>query len=184
MPHAHFSFEVNERLCDILISKRHPKSDATPQVEENSTSKAFHALDTGFYWSSANALPERYIPEPWHWVLMETLQLTAQHWKNAWHSSVNLALQPCQSWSKFIPLLAWYLLLTLMTPVWYSSMNNPHSSHLHLVVQGKECLGGGLHPNMEELTALPIPQATIILHLRSKRNRIEQVFEHHNMEIS
>ena len=38
------------------LSKRYPKSDIATQVEKSSTSRAFHAHDTGSYWSSENAL--------------------------------------------------------------------------------------------------------------------------------
>ena len=52
-------------------------------VLKKSTSRAFHAHDTWSYWSSENALHERFIAERWHWVSMEMLQLTARLWKNA-----------------------------------------------------------------------------------------------------
>ena len=41
----------------------------------------FDAHDTGFNWSSENALHECFIAEQWHEVWMEMLQLTAQCWK-------------------------------------------------------------------------------------------------------
>ena len=65
------------------ISKCYPKCNAAPWVEKCSTSREFHAHNTRFYWSSENALHEHFITEQWRWVWMETLQLTAPHWKNA-----------------------------------------------------------------------------------------------------
>ena len=65
------------------ISKCYPKCNAAPWVEKCSTSREFHADDTRFYWSSENALHGHFITEQWCWVWMETLQLTAPHWKNA-----------------------------------------------------------------------------------------------------
>ena len=46
--------------------------------EKSSTLRAFQAHDTWFYWSSKNALQERFIAEWWRWVWMEALQLTTQ----------------------------------------------------------------------------------------------------------
>ena len=49
------------RLTDRSISKRYLKSDMATWIEKSSTSRAIHARDTGFYWSSENALHERFI---------------------------------------------------------------------------------------------------------------------------
>ena len=54
-------FWGQERLTDRSISKRYLKSDIATWVEKSSTSRAIHARDTGFYWSSENALHERFI---------------------------------------------------------------------------------------------------------------------------
>ena len=55
-------FWGQERLTDRSISKRcYLKSDIATWVEISSTSRAVHARDTGFYWSSENALHERFI---------------------------------------------------------------------------------------------------------------------------
>ena len=54
-------FWGQERLTDRSISKRYLKSDIATRVEKSSTSRAIDALDTGFYWSSENALHERFI---------------------------------------------------------------------------------------------------------------------------
>ena len=40
--------------------KHYLKSDTTPRVEKSSTSRAFYAHDTGFYWASENALHEPF----------------------------------------------------------------------------------------------------------------------------
>ena len=79
--HAHFRFWGHERLIDRSISKRHLESDAASWVEKSSTSGVFHARDTGFYWSSKNALHEGFIASSGIWVWMKMLQLIAQHWK-------------------------------------------------------------------------------------------------------
>ena len=49
-------FWGHEHLTNRSISKCHPKSNITTRVEKSSTSRAFHVHDTGFYWSSENAL--------------------------------------------------------------------------------------------------------------------------------
>ena len=54
-------FRGHERLTDRSISKRYPKSDNTPLAEKSSTSRAFHARDTGFHWSSENTLHDCFI---------------------------------------------------------------------------------------------------------------------------
>ena len=54
-------FLGQERLTDRSISKRYLKSDMATWVEKSSTSRAIHTRDTGFYWSSENALHERFI---------------------------------------------------------------------------------------------------------------------------
>ena len=41
----------------------------------------FQACDSWFYWSLENTLRDCFVTEWWHWVWMEILQLTAQHWK-------------------------------------------------------------------------------------------------------
>ena len=53
------------------------------ELKKVPTSRAFHAHDTGFYWSPENALHEHFIAEQWRWVWMEMLQLIAHGWKNA-----------------------------------------------------------------------------------------------------
>ena len=75
---AHSHFWGQELLSDRSISKRYPNSYATLRVIKSSTSRAwsstsraFHACDTWFYWSSENAVHERFITEQWHWVWME-----------------------------------------------------------------------------------------------------------------
>ena len=47
-------FRGHERLTDRSISKRYLKSDIATQIQERFS-------DTGFYWSSENALHERFI---------------------------------------------------------------------------------------------------------------------------
>ena len=63
--HAHFCFWGHEHLPNRSKSKPYSKSDATQWVEKSSTSGAFHAPDTGFYWSSENALHECFIAKQW-----------------------------------------------------------------------------------------------------------------------
>ena len=58
LSHAHFHFWGQECVSNISISKHYPKSDAAPSVKTSSTSRACHAHDTWFYWSSKNALHE------------------------------------------------------------------------------------------------------------------------------
>ena len=69
--HAHFRFWSHERLSDRSISKRYAKSDGAPWVEKSSTSRAFHAHNTWFYWLSAKALHERFIAQQWRLSLNE-----------------------------------------------------------------------------------------------------------------
>ena len=71
-------FWGQERLTDRSISKRYLKSDIATWVEKSSTSRAIHARDTGFYWSSENALHERFIASSGVGVWMKTLQLIAK----------------------------------------------------------------------------------------------------------
>ena len=71
-------FWGQERLTDRSISKRYLKSDIATWVEKSSTSRAIHALDTGFYWSSENALHERFIASSGDGVWMTTRQLIAK----------------------------------------------------------------------------------------------------------
>ena len=60
---SHFCFWGQESLSDRSISKHYSKSNATPWVWKRPTSRAFQALDTGFYWSLENALHKRFIAE-------------------------------------------------------------------------------------------------------------------------
>ena len=76
LSHAYFHFWGHECLSNRLISKRYPKSNASPWVEESSTSRAFHTHDTWYFWLSENTLHERFITKRWHWAWMQTLQLT------------------------------------------------------------------------------------------------------------
>ena len=46
-------FWGQEHLTDRSISKRYLKNDIATWVEKSSTSRAIHALDTGFYWARA-----------------------------------------------------------------------------------------------------------------------------------
>ena len=71
-------FWGQERLTDWLISKRYLKSDIATWVEKSSTSSAIHACDTGFYWSSENALHERFIASSGVGVWIKMLQLIAK----------------------------------------------------------------------------------------------------------
>ena len=71
-------FWGQERLTDRSISKRYLKSDITTWVEKSSTSRAIHARDTGFYWSSENALHERFIASSGVGVWMKMLQFIAK----------------------------------------------------------------------------------------------------------
>ena len=71
-------FWGQERLTDRSILKRYLKSDIATWVEKSSTSRAIHALDTGFYWSSENALHERFIASSGDGVWMTTRQLIAK----------------------------------------------------------------------------------------------------------
>ena len=71
-------FWGQERLTDRSISKRYLKSDIATWVEKSSTSRAIHARDTGFYWSSENALHERFIASSGVGVWMKMLQLIAK----------------------------------------------------------------------------------------------------------
>ena len=71
----------HERLTNRSISKRYLKNDIAIWVEKSSTSRAFHARDTGFYWSSENTLHERFIASSGIWVWMKTLQLIAKRYK-------------------------------------------------------------------------------------------------------
>ena len=50
---------------------------------KSSTSRVIRARDTGFYWSSENALHECFIASSGVGVWMKTLQLIAKRWKNA-----------------------------------------------------------------------------------------------------
>ena len=76
-------FWGRERLTDRSISKRYLKSDIATWVEKSLTSRVIHACDTGFYWSSENALHERFIASSGVGVWMKTLQLIAKRLKNA-----------------------------------------------------------------------------------------------------
>ena len=71
-------FWGQEHLSDRLISKRYLKSDIVTWVEKSSTSRAIHARDTGFYWSSENALHEHFIASSGVGVWMKMLQLIAK----------------------------------------------------------------------------------------------------------
>ena len=71
-------FWGQERLIDRSISKRYLKSDIATWVEKSSTSRAIHARDTGFYWSSENALHECFIASSGVGVWTKTLQLIAK----------------------------------------------------------------------------------------------------------
>ena len=73
-----FVFLGQERLTDRSISKRYLKSDIATWVEKSSTSRAIHARDTGFYWSSENVLHECFIASSGVGVWMKTLQLIAK----------------------------------------------------------------------------------------------------------
>ena len=70
-------------LTDRSISNRYLKSDIATWVEKSSTSRVIHARDTGFYWSSVNALHERFIASSGVGVWMKTQQPIAKQWKNA-----------------------------------------------------------------------------------------------------
>ena len=71
-------FWGQERFTDRSISKRYLKSDIATWVEKSSTSRAIHARDTGFYWSSENVLHERFIASSGVGVWMKTLQLISK----------------------------------------------------------------------------------------------------------
>ena len=71
---------ILERKC--FLSLLNATAEAR-RVEKSSTSRAFHAHDTWFYWSSENAVHERLPLSSGVWVWMEMLQLIAQRWKNA-----------------------------------------------------------------------------------------------------
>ena len=72
-------FWGQERLTDRSISKRYLKSHIATWVEKKkTTSRAIHARDTGFYWSSENALHERFIASSGIGVWMKMLQLIAR----------------------------------------------------------------------------------------------------------
>ena len=75
-------FWGHEHLTDRSISKRYLKSHITTWVEKSWTSRAIHARDTGFYWSSENALHERFITSSGIGVWMKMLQVIAKRWKN------------------------------------------------------------------------------------------------------
>ena len=53
-----FFFLCHERLTDRSISKRYPKSDIATrvQLQKSSTSRAFHARDTGFYFIASSGV--------------------------------------------------------------------------------------------------------------------------------
>ena len=63
-------FWGQEHLINRSVSKRYLKSNIATWVEKSSTSRAIHACDTGFYWSSENALHERFIASNgvWDWM--------------------------------------------------------------------------------------------------------------------
>ena len=71
-------FWGHERLTNRLISRRYLKSNIATWVERSLTSRAFHARDTWFYWSSENTLHERFIASSDIWVWMKTIQLIAK----------------------------------------------------------------------------------------------------------
>ena len=55
-----FVLRVMSVYNDKSISICYPTSDTTPRAGKSSTSRVFHTLDTGFYWSSAHALHEHF----------------------------------------------------------------------------------------------------------------------------
>ena len=73
-----FFFWGQKCLTDRSISKHYHESDVASGVEQSSTSWVFHAHDTGFYWSSENAMHERFIASSGVWVWMKMLQLIAK----------------------------------------------------------------------------------------------------------
>ena len=68
-------FWGNEHLTDRSITKRYLKSNIASWVEKSSTSRAFHAHDTWFYWSYEDALHEHFIASSGVWVWIKMLQL-------------------------------------------------------------------------------------------------------------
>ena len=69
------------RLTDRSISKHYLKSNIATWVEKSSTSRVIHARDTGFYWSSENALHEAFIASSGIGVWMKMLQFIPKRWK-------------------------------------------------------------------------------------------------------
>ena len=78
LSHAHFRFEVMSILPIDRYKNTTSRVISQHRVEKSSTSKAFHARDTRFYWSSENALHERFIACSGVWVWVKTLQLIAK----------------------------------------------------------------------------------------------------------
>ena len=78
LSHVHFRF-LRSWASDRSISKRYLKSDIAPWVEKSL--RAFHARDTGFYWSSKNTLHELFIASSGVRVWMKMPQLIAKRYK-------------------------------------------------------------------------------------------------------
>ena len=74
-------FEVKSVLPIDRYQNATSKAISLHWVEKTSTSRAIHARDTGFYWSSENALHERFIASRGVGVWMKTLQLIAKRLK-------------------------------------------------------------------------------------------------------
>ena len=79
--HAHFHFLRSQASLRWIDIKTLSQEGFRSTIWKSLTSRAFHTHDTGFYWSSENALYKCFIAEWERGVWMENLQLTAQQWK-------------------------------------------------------------------------------------------------------
>ena len=109
-----------ERPTDRSISKRYLKSDITTWVEKSSTSRAIHVRDTGFYWSSENALHGHFIASSGVGVWMKMLQLIAKRYKNA---SIRVWIQlNWRHWKQFPPVPIAFVCLPQTFACYFSSL--------------------------------------------------------------
>ena len=80
---AFLFFEVKSVLPIDRYQNATSKAISLHELKKTSTPRAIHARDTGFYWSSENALHDRFIASSGVGVWMKTLQLIAKRSKNA-----------------------------------------------------------------------------------------------------
>ena len=91
LSHAHFHFLRSRASLIDRYQIATSKAISLHELKKSTTSRAIRARDTGFYWSSENALHERFIASSGVGVWMKTLQLIAKRLKKT--TSVQVWIQ-------------------------------------------------------------------------------------------